>query len=275
MIGSVERRQARPGTDGVAAPVLEVQSVSKSYGAVRAVTDVSFSLSGGEVLALLGDNGAGKSTLVKIISGWTPADSGDVLLDGRVVRFDSPQEAQAAGIETVYQELMLVGTLDVAANLFLNREIITQLPVLRWIGWLDKPRMYEQTQKTLDRLSIRVASVRQLVETLSGGQRQSVAVGRAVAWGRHVVLMDEPVAALGVEQSRQVLDLVGELRSNGVAVIFITHNMHQVMDLCDRAVVLWHGQKVGDVEISDVQVRDLVDMITGATVEHPKTSDPR
>lgn len=250
------------------APALEVRSLSKSYGPVQALRDVSLGLYRGEVLGLLGDNGAGKTTLVKCVSGILRPDAGRIFVDGREVRIADPQTARALGIEAVHQGLALVETLDVAGNLFLNRELLT--PGLRWLRWLDKRTMYRESERILAQLQIRVPSVRHPIDRLSGGQRQAVAVGRAVGWGRHIVLMDEPAAALGVEQARHVLELVHRLRDQGVAVLFISHNMQHVIEVCDRAVVLRHGRKVGDVAIREVTARDLVDLITGARIEVPK-----
>lgn len=245
-------------------PLLEVRELSKSYGPVQALREVSFSLGRGEVLGLLGDNGAGKTTLVRCVAGTLRPDSGSILVDGQEVRIDSPVTARSLGIETVHQGLALVEPLDVSANLFLNREIVAGPKPLRWIGWLNKRRMREESRQILDTLQIRIRSIRQPVERLSGGQRQAVAVGRAVGWGRHIVMMDEPAAALGVEQAQHVLELVDSLRTQGVGIVFISHNMQHVVDVCDRAVVLRHGHKVGDVMIRDVTTRDLVDLITGA-----------
>ncbi|HUP17562.1 MAG TPA: ATP-binding cassette domain-containing protein [Acidimicrobiia bacterium] len=248
-------------------PALRVSKLEKSYGPVRALRGASFDLYRGEVLALVGDNGAGKSTLVKCIAGDIQPDDGVIEVDGVAVRIDDPQKARALGIETVHQDLALVEGLDIATNLFLNRELLVRWPLLRQLGFMDKQRMYRETTETLARLHIRVPLVRQTVDRLSGGQRQSIAVGKAVAWGRHIVLLDEPSAALGVEQSRLVLDLIVRLRDTGVAVLLISHNMQQVIDVCDRAVVLRHGEKVGDVVIGEVTARDLVDLITGARAE--------
>jgi simple sugar transport system ATP-binding protein len=260
----VDRDPGSPGPGRADAPALEVRSLSKSYGAVRALRDVSLELLRGEVLGLLGDNGAGKTTLVKCVAGILRPDSGTILVDGRPVRIDSPQTARALGIETVHQGLALVDSLDVASNLFLNREMVRQAPPLRWVRWLNDARMRREAQAILDQLQIRIPSVRSPIERLSGGQRQAVAVGRAVGWGHHIVLMDEPAAALGVEQARHVLELIDRLRHRDVAVLFISHNMQHVVEVCDRAVVLRHGRKVGDVAIRDVTARDLVDLITGA-----------
>jgi simple sugar transport system ATP-binding protein len=242
---------------------LHVENLSISFGPVRALVDVSLHARHGEVLGLLGDNGAGKSTLVKCISGMLKPDAGRIFVDGVEVTIDNPTEARALGIETVFQDLSLVNELSVEANLFLNREIVAR-GLLGRIGWLNKRRMVEESKSILDRFGIRVASMRTTVERLSGGQRQSVAVSRAAGWGKNIVIMDEPSAALGVEQSRHVLELIAKLRAEDVAVILITHNMQQVIDVCDRAVIIRHGEKVGDVLVSQVTSTDLVDMITGA-----------
>jgi simple sugar transport system ATP-binding protein len=248
----------------VTTPALDVQQVSKSFGAVQALIEVSLELHGGEVLALLGDNGAGKSTLARCIAGLHPPDSGTILVDGRRVEISTPRVARALGIEAVHQNLALVPQLDVAANLFLNRELVSQNPVLRRLRWLDKRRMEEESNRILERLQIRIPSARTAVDRLSGGQRQAVAIGRAIGWGRHIVLLDEPAAALGVEQSRHVNDLIRRLRDSGVAVMLISHNMQSVIEVCDRAVVLRHGRKVGDLAIREASASDLVALITGA-----------
>ena len=255
---------SRPERRDTSAAPLELRSLSKSFGPVVALEDVSLTLPGGVVLGLLGDNGAGKSTLVNCVSGMLKPDSGEILVDGRSVRIESPKVARSLGIETVHQGLALVDTLDVAANLFLNRERTVSSRPLRWIGWLDKRRMYRESEAILDRLGIRVPSPRAPIERLSGGQRQAVAIGRAVGWGRRIVLMDEPAAALGVRQARQVLDLTQQLKEEDVAVLFISHNMQHVIEVCDRAIILRHGRKVGDVAVPEVSPRDLVDLITGA-----------
>lgn len=250
-------------------PVLEVRSISKSFGAVRALSDVSFALHPGEILGLLGDNGAGKTTLVKCLAGILKPDSGTVFVHGKEVQIHDPQDAQRVGIETVHQNLALVPGLDVAANMFLNRERTSRVQGLSWIGWLSKRRMYEEAREILDRFHVRIPSVRQRVDQLSGGQRQAVAVSRAVEWGDDIVLLDEPTAALGVEQSAVILDLIRKLSEQQVAVLLISHNMQHVVDVCHRAVVLRHGEKVGDVAVPEVTATDLVDLITGATRAGP------
>jgi simple sugar transport system ATP-binding protein len=243
---------------------LEVRDLSKSYGAVQALRNVSFTLDGGEVLGLLGDNGAGKSTMVKCLSGMLVPDAGQIIVHGDEMKLDDPTAARRAGIETVHQDLALARYLDVASNIYLNRERTTSWPILRWLGWLDKRAMYKETRAALNRLNVRVPSVRMLTEQLSGGQRQAVAVSRAVAWSRDIVLLDEPTAALGVQQSSVVLDLIRRMRDEGIAIVLVSHNMQHVVDVCTRAIVLRIGGVAGDVSIADVTASDLVDLITGA-----------
>lgn len=252
-------------SDGAVA--LEVRSLSKSFGAVRAAREVSFEIRRGEVLGLLGDNGAGKTTVVNCISGGLAPDSGEILINGTVVSIESPQAAHSLGVETVHQDLSLVDTLDVATNLFLNREHTFRWGIFGWLGWMDRRRMYRESKEILDRLSIDIPSVRQPVDKLSGGQRQAVAVGRAVAWGNHIVVLDEPTAALGVEQTRLVLDLIERLKKQGVAVLLVSHNMHDVIRVCDRVIVLRHGMKIGELDdMEGITPRHLVDMITGVAL---------
>lgn len=243
---------------------LEVLNLAKSYGAVRALRGVSLTLNRGEVLGLLGDNGAGKSTFVKCLVGILRPDSGAILVGGKEVQIHNPEQARLAGIEAVHQNLDLVPQFDVAANMFLNRELTVEQWPLRSLGWLNKRQMYRQAREVLDRFHIRIPSVRLPVDQLSGGQRQAIAVSRAVEWSREIILMDEPTAALGVEQSETILNLIMKLSEAGVAVLLISHNMQHVVEVCHRAVVLRHGEKVGDVMVKDVTAADLVDLITGA-----------
>lgn len=243
---------------------LEVRDIVKSFGAVRALRGVSFTARAGEVLGLLGDNGAGKTTLVKCLAGILEPDAGEILIDGRPVAITSPRASRSLGIETVHQDLSLIDSLDVAGNLFLNREEIRGPMFLRWFGWMNQPQMRRDAKATLDSLHINIPSVRRPIQRLSGGQRQAVAVGRAVAWGQRIVIMDEPSAALGVEQTRLVLDLIRQLQQRNVLVVLITHNMQQVVEVCTRAVVLRHGSVAGDITVGPDSARDLVDLITGA-----------
>ncbi|ALU44023.1 ribose transport system ATP-binding protein [Pseudoalteromonas rubra] len=243
---------------------LEVRDVHKRFGGVHALKGVSFTINKGEVVGLLGDNGAGKSTLVRCISGIHPPDEGAILVNGQPVHIDSPLASREAGIETVFQDLAMVPEFDITENLFLNREIRHKNPILRRLGWLDKKAMEKRAKKALNRLNSRIPSYQEQIHRLSGGQRQAVAIARAVNWGADIVIMDEPTAALGVEQSAQVNELINVISSQGVAVLLISHNMQHVVETCDRAVVLYQGQSVADVSVSDVTKEDLVGLITGA-----------
>jgi len=242
---------------------IEVRHLAKSYGQVQALRDVSFAVRSGEVLGLVGDNGAGKTTLVKCLSGIVEPDHGEVLLDGRPITIGSPKAARALGIETVHQDLALIDPLDVTANLFLNRERTAGRGPMRWFGFVSNRRMHREAKQILDGLKINIPSVRYPIERLSGGQRQAVAVGRAVAWGQRIVLMDEPSAALGVEQTRLVLELVTTLRERGIVVVLISHNMQNVLEVCTRVVVMRHGTVAADLPAQGLTTRDLVDHITG------------
>jgi ABC-type sugar transport system ATPase subunit len=247
----------------VRAPVMEVRNASKAYGAVRALRDVSLELYAGEVLGLVGDNGAGKTTLVKCIAGTHRPDSGEIYIDGHPQPALTAEGARELGIETVHQNLSLVDTLDVMHNFFLNREVVGGGPVGRALGWLNKSAMYHTTRDTLDSLGLRI-DPRTPVAALSGGQRQMVAVARAITWGSHIVVMDEPAAALGVRQSVQVLAFIRMLSDRGIAVLVITHNMQHVLQVTDRIVVLRHGEKVGDLVTRSTHAREIVTLITGS-----------
>ncbi|MEU3630150.1 MULTISPECIES: ATP-binding cassette domain-containing protein [Streptomyces] len=241
-----------------ATPVLALRGVSKRFGAVQALTDVDLEIHAGEVVALLGDNGAGKSTLVKTISGVHPIDEGAIEWEGRPVRVARPNDAQELGIATVYQDLALCDNLDVVANLFLGTE-------LRRASVLDEIAMEKRAKELLDTLSIRIPSVRIPVASLSGGQRQVVAIARALIGAPKVVILDEPTAALGVEQTAQVLDLVERLRENGHGVILITHNMADVRAVADRAAILRLGRNNGVFSVKDTSHEEIIAAITGAT----------
>lgn len=248
----------------MSAPALSVRRMSKAFRAVQALEDVSLDIHRGRVTALLGDNGAGKSTLVKCIAGVYQPDSGTVSIDGVNHRISSPDVARTLGVETVHQNLSLIDSLNVVENLFLNREFTRGGPFGSRIGLLNKGRMHHECQATLDRLGISIPSLRKPVGLLSGGQRQAIAIGRAVAWGQKIVLLDEPAAALGVEQAQKVLDLIVALRDADVAVLLITHNMDRVAQVCDDAVVLRQGRKAAEVRVDQVTKDDLVAFITGA-----------
>jgi fructose transport system ATP-binding protein len=250
----------------MAAPVLEVRDLSKQFGAVAALRGVSFALHQGEVLGLVGDNGAGKSTLVNVLSGALRPDDGTVFVDGREHRFNDPAESRRAGIETVYQNLSLIRTLDIAENVYLRREIHGPGTLGRLCRRLDKTAMRREVEKGLERLGVTLPPVRTKVGALSGGQRQAVAIARAVLWGSHIVIMDEPAAALGVKQTELVLSFVERLKSHGVSTIFISHNMQHVLRVADRVVVLRLGVKVADRPLhGSTTATELVSLITGAT----------
>jgi simple sugar transport system ATP-binding protein len=243
--------------------VLEVTGVSKSFGAVRALSDVTLGLHAGEVLGLVGDNGAGKSTLVRCIGGIHRIDAGAIRVDGNDQGDLDPERSRGLGIEIVHQNLSLVEQFDVAQNIFLNREMMRSGSAARRLGWLNKREMYEHTRKALASLDIRIDATAR-VATLSGGQRQIVAVARAVTWGSHIVVLDEPAAALGVRQSEMVLNFIRMLAGRGVAVVFISHNMDHVLQVTDRVVVLRQGRKVADAPTQGVSAREIVAFITGA-----------
>jgi D-xylose transport system ATP-binding protein len=238
-------------------PVLELRGVSKHFGAVQALYRVDFHVAAGEVMALVGDNGAGKSTLIKCIAGIHPVDEGEILFDGAPVAIGGPKDAARLGIEVVYQDLALADNLDVVQNMFLGRE---ELDSLRR---LDEVDMERRASKTLADLSVTtIRSVRQTVAGLSGGQRQSVAVAKAVMWNSKLVILDEPTAALGVAQTRQVLDLVRRLGEQGLAVVIVTHNMHDVFEVADAITVLRLGQNVAEFKTKDVTQSQVVEAIT-------------
>jgi simple sugar transport system ATP-binding protein len=254
------RGEVRPG---FAEPLLQVVNISKSYGHIRALTDVSFEVRAGEVVGLVGDNGAGKSTLVNIIAGAIRPSSGTLRIDGHEVRFNSALDARVTGIEAVYQDLALALDLDIWANIFLGREILRS-GLLGRLGVLNKPAMRERA--ALGRTGIRVGSIRTPCRSLSGGQRQAVAVARGLIWGSRLLLMDEPTAALGVEQQAKVGELIAAVRAQGIPVILVSHNMPQVHAICDRIVVLFRGRKVADREARSMTIEDTIASITGAAL---------
>lgn len=243
--------------------LLELKQVSKNFGAVQALSNVDFISRTGEVMALVGDNGAGKSTLIKGIAGIYPFDGGKVIYDNKQVHIHSPRESAALGIEVVYQDLALADNLDVVANMFLGRERVSSF-------WrLDETSMEQDCLETLKSLSVTtIRSVRQPVASLSGGQRQSIAVAKAVMWNSRLVILDEPTAALGVAQTRQVLDLVRRLAAKGLAVILISHNLHDIFEAADRITVLRLGQKVAEFATKDTTQQEVVHAITAGKLSH-------
>ncbi|PRY47958.1 monosaccharide ABC transporter ATP-binding protein (CUT2 family) [Geodermatophilus tzadiensis] len=237
-------------------PTLELRGVNKSFGAIQVLHDVHMKVYPGQVTALVGDNGAGKSTLIKSIAGIHAIDSGEFLFEGKPVTVSGPREAAALGIEIVYQDLALADNLDVVQNMFLGRERKNGI-------LLDETSMEEAARDTLSKLSVRtLKSVRQLVSSLSGGQRQTVAIAKAVLWESKLVVLDEPTAALGVAQTRQVLDLVRRLADTGHAVVFISHNMVDVFEVSDRIAALYLGRMAADVPISQVDRPQVIELIT-------------
>lgn len=246
------------GTTARGEPRLKLRGINKTFGAVRALTDVDFEVYPGEVVGLVGDNGAGKSTLIKVIAGVGPADSGEITMEGRPVRITTPQAATHLGIETVYQDLALCDNLDVVSNLFLGRE---ERAV--W-GALDETHMERRTLEVLRTLDVKIPSVRTLVASLSGGQRQSIAVAKSLLRNAKVVLLDEPTAALGVAQTRQVLNLIRRLREQGLAVVVISHNLADVFEVVDRVIVLRLGRRVGTFDVKNTTPERVVAAITGA-----------
>ncbi len=250
-----------------AQPILSGVDLYKHFGGLVAVDRVSLDVHAGEVVGVLGDNGAGKSTLIKMISGVYRPDGGRLILNGRDVSFSSPQDARAAGIETIYQDLALCENLDAGANIFLGRE-----PVRRMLGVLravDRPRMLTESRRILDQLDIRIAGLGRPIRQMSGGQRQAVAIARAVYWKAELMIMDEPTAALGVPEQRKVLALVRTLRERGVGVIIISHNLQDVLDVADRVLVMRRGRSVGERDIVGTTTADLLGLMIGAEQLEP------
>ena len=248
-------------------PVLELDGISKAYGAVRALTGVGLRLMAGEVLALVGDNGAGKSTLIAIVSGAVRPDEGTIVVDGHQHVFQNAIQARGAGIETVFQTLALAPTLDIAENVFLGRELVRPGAGGRCLRWMDKAVMRHRVAEGFERLGLSLPPLHTKVGALSGGQRQAVAIARAVIWGSHIVLLDEPTAALGARQVEIVLSFVRRLKEHGVAVLFISHNMQHVLRVADRVVVLRLGRKVFDGARANLTGLQLVGLMTGALAE--------
>jgi D-xylose transport system ATP-binding protein len=243
-------------------PLLEMEHITKNFGAVQALQDVAFRVYPGEAVGLVGDNGAGKSTLVKIVSGVEHPDSGTIRFDGREVSIRNPEDARTLGIETLYQDLALINNLDIVANMFLGRELVR--PWLRGaIQVLRSREMEAEARQILERLKINIGSVREKVEVLSGGQRQAIALGRTVGWGKKLILLDEPTAALGLREAQQALETIGRLKGEGIATVIISHNLQHVFSVVDRIVVIRRGVIRGERLISEVVGDEIVSMITG------------
>ena len=251
-------------------PILVAKNLSKKYGKVVALDNANLELYPGEVLGVIGDNGAGKSTLIKVLCGAVVPDNGEILLDGKPVSFTSPIEARTLGIETVYQNLALSPALSITDNMFLGREIRQKGFMGKFLRFLDKKAMAEEARKRLSELGLlTIQNINQLVETLSGGQRQGVAVARATSFGTKLVIMDEPIAALGVKESRRVLELIGEVRARGIPIILISHNMPHVFEVADRIHVHRLGTRLCVIDPKKYEMSDAVAFMTGAK-EPPK-----
>ena len=266
----VESRKGDPGRRYVIldAPLIDVRGIVRHFGHVQALQGADFSVGRAEIVALIGDNGAGKSTLIRILSGTDRPDAGEIRVNGQLVHFNGPQDARAVGIETVYQDLALAPDLDAAANVFLGRELLRP-GLLGRLGVLDKSRMVRQTGEAMGRLGVTIRPSAE-VFTLSGGQRQSVAVARAAMWATSAIFMDEPTANLGVMQTKGVLDLIRRVRDAGTAVVLISHNLPQILEIADRIVILRLGRTIGQVAASGASVDDLVRaMMSGVLRSRP------
>jgi fructose transport system ATP-binding protein len=265
-----------PEIDRSGTPILSARGLHKRYGNVTAIDGADFDLYNGEILAVIGDNGAGKSSMIKALSGATIPDEGEIRLDGKVVNFKSPHDARSAGIETVYQDLAVAPALDIATNLFLGREKRRAGFLGSVLRMVDHKGQKEEAVKQMKSLQIGIRSMSQAVETLSGGQRQGVAVARAAAWANKLVIMDEPTAALGVKESAQVLELIKRVRDKGLPVILISHNMPHVFEIADRIHIHRLGKRVAVVDPKEHSMHDVVGIMTGAVVhdiEHKDASD--
>jgi fructose transport system ATP-binding protein len=244
--------------------IFEAKNLVKRYGQVTALDGSDFELRNGEILAVIGDNGAGKSSLIKALSGATIPDSGEIILDGKPVKFRSPIDARKAGIETVYQDLAVAPAMTIAENLFLGREILHDGFLAKFFRIINHKKMLEEATRHMQGLKIGIRSMGQAVETLSGGQRQGVAVARSAAFARHVVIMDEPTAALGVKEGNMVLDLIRRVRDNGLPVIIISHNMPHVFEIADRIHIQRLGKRAAVVNPKKISMSDTVAVMTGA-----------
>ncbi|CRK74417.1 MULTISPECIES: ATP-binding cassette domain-containing protein [Nereida] len=239
----------------MSAPLVQMKNVSIAFGGVRAVDNVSIDLHAGEVVGLLGHNGAGKSTLIKMLSGAYKMDSGEIWIEGNKATINSPRDSRDYNIETIYQTLALADNLDAASNLFLGRELTTPM------GFVDDSRMEAETRKIMARLNPNFKKLKEPVSALSGGQRQSVAIARAVYFNAKILIMDEPTAALGVHETAMVAELIGELKKQGLGIFLISHDTREMMELCDRVSVMKNGQMVGTERVEDVTEDDILSMI--------------
>jgi ABC-type sugar transport system ATPase subunit len=260
---AIDAQGQDPPPEGAAAPLLSVRHLTKRFGGLIAVNDVSLDVTPGEVVGLVGDNGAGKSTLIKCVSGVHQPDAGEIWFAGHPARFPRPIEARRAGIETIYQDLALAGNLDVSANIFLGREM-KRRHLLGLVRTLDEQRMQTESTTILDSLGIRIPHLGAEIEKLSGGQRQAVAIARAVYWKARLMIMDEPTNNLGVPEQRKVLDLIRRLREGGVPVILISHTLPDVFAVTDRIVIMHRGRKVAEMPTAETNSQEVVEYMVGA-----------
>jgi ABC-type sugar transport system ATPase subunit len=249
-----------------AAPLFSLRGIGQSYGAVTALRQVDLDIAAGEVVAICGDNGAGKSSLIRIMSGAAVPGSGSMTLRGKPVRFEAPRDALAQGVATIYQDLALAPRLSITANVFMGAELTRPL-LFPFLRILDKARMARDARDYLERLSVRIPDTNRPVERLSGGQRQAVAISRALRWNAEIIIMDEPTAALGVRETAQVLDLIRHLRAEGRTVILVSHNMRDVVAVATRVVILRNGRKIHDRPIDGLSADDIGHMIMNSTAE--------
>ena len=245
-------------------PLIEMKGIVKSFGRVYALKGVDFSVGKNEVVGLLGDNGAGKSTLIKVLVGLHQPDKGEVYFEGKKVFFSSPKDARNYGIETVYQDLALIPLMSISRNFFLGREPVSRVGLF---NILRKKEMDKIAREVLEDIGVKVRSVDEAVSFLSGGERQAIAIGRAIHFGAKLLILDEPTAALSIKETRKVLDLILEAKEKGLSVVFITHNIYHVYEVADKLTLLEHGKKVGDFVKKDVTPEEIIDIIARETVE--------
>ena len=250
--------------------ILEAKEFSHSFGAVKALTNASLALKKNEVMGLVGDNGAGKSTLLKILSGIIPLSTGKVYIEGKLQNFRSAQDALDPRIETVYQDLALVDSMNAFQNVYLGREEISSNPIAKLLRLVDDKKMREKSKEILESLAVKIPSVNGNVKSMSGGQRQCLAIARALMWKRNIVILDEPTAALGVQETEQVLELIKDLKSHNVSVIVVSHNMQHIMAVCDRVTIMRLGSTIATRDIKNTEISEIVGLITGAILEENK-----
>jgi len=243
-------------------PLVRMENIHKRFDGVVALRGVNFDLDYNEIVGLVGDNGAGKSTLIKILSGAHPPTEGTIYFEGKKVEINSPKDAKQIGIETVYQDLALAENLDVASNIFLGREFIRG-GLGKFLRMIDKKKMWQEAEKVMRSLEIQIGSVKTLVQNLSGGQRQAVAIGKTVYLKPKVIIMDEPTANISVKERNKVLELIQKLKKEGISLIFISHNLHEVFSVVDRVVVLNRGEKVGDEKVENTSIDEVVKLMIG------------